>query len=117
MNRRSAGYLWLSGVVYALALLALVVLEVAGRDTTALLSLVGPVIAALFIAGHVDRVTGEQNEAIGRIERQTNGVLDQRIKDGTAEAIKTLLPDLVRETPQDATPSTVSRSLSSPMAP
>lgn len=98
MNERQSGrqVTVLSGLVFALSLAALVILEVTGRSTAALMALVGPVIAALFLASHVDRRTNEQNVVIGKIAEQTNGVLDQRIKESTAEAIREILPTLDR---------------------
>lgn len=74
-------------VVFVASLGALVFLQAKGLGTAELIALAGPVVAALLVTGHVSRVTGEQNQQIERIERQTNGVLDERIKRQTIAAL------------------------------
>lgn len=84
--------IWLAGVVFIVSVVALVVLESFGRSTTNLMSLVGPVVAGLLVGGHVSNLTSQQNRSIQKIEAQTNGVLDARIrtqgKAATLEALR-----------------------------
>ncbi len=64
---------------------ALVVLLVKGVDTSPLLLLVTPILGTLFVAGKMDgqaSTLADQNSALARITAQTNGVLDDRIKNG-----------------------------------
>lgn len=81
-------------VVFGLSLAALVVLSLNNRDTSELMALVGPVVAALLVTGHVNRVTGQQNQQLQRtsenvqkVREQTNGVLDRRIRQQTTQAL------------------------------
>lgn len=84
MNERQSGreVTALAGGVFLVSITALVILQLQGKDPTILVSIVGPVLAALFVVGHVDRRTDEQNVKIDRIEEQTNGVLVGRIRSG-----------------------------------
>lgn len=82
-------------VVFALTIGALVTLTLAGHDTTPLLTLAGPVVAALLVTGHLNRVTGQQNRQLQRtaagveeVRKQTNGVLDRRIREQTTAALQ-----------------------------
>jgi len=94
-GRDSGRDLLLAGVaVFALSLAALVVLSLNDRDTSQLMALVGPVVAALLVTGHVNRVTGQQNQQLERtadnveqVKKQTNGVLDARIRAQTTQAL------------------------------
>jgi hypothetical protein len=86
-QRASDHLTFLAGLVFVVSVAALVTLEVMGKPTTNLMALVSPVVAALFVAGHINRVTAKQNEHIQKIEHQTNGVLDQRIRDGVLAAL------------------------------
>ena len=84
----SRGFVALAGGVFAVSVAALVILELNGRSTTNLMALVAPVVAALFIARRIDHVTTAQNKAIEKIDQQTNGVLDERIKTQTKAALR-----------------------------
>lgn len=101
--------IFLAGVVFIVSVVALVVLESFGRSTTNLMSLVGPVVAGLLVGGHVSNLTSQQNRSIQKIEAQTNGVLDARIrtqgKAATLEALRDvgIVPSVVVAEP--ATPS------------
>lgn len=100
---------YLAGLVFVVSVAAVVVLEAMGRSTTNLMALVGPVVAGLLVGGHVSNLTQQQNRAIGKIEAQTNGVLDARIrtqgKAATLDALREvgLLPGTVVD---PATPGT-----------
>lgn len=73
----------LAGVVFVVAVVAFVVLEVTGHNTDGLMVLVGPAIGALLVSGQLT----SQNKVMDKIERQTNGVMDKRIEDGVARAL------------------------------
>lgn len=88
MSVDKGGQQLLAGVVAFVALIgAFVVLTVQHADTGALVALGGPVVMALLVTGHVSKVTEEQNSAIATIQKQTNGVLDARIRDGVTEVL------------------------------
>lgn len=76
--------------VYALTLVALVVLALAGHDDniTEVLTLAGPVVAALLINGQIAGRLTPIHAAVTKIDEQTNGVLDQRIKTATTDAMR-----------------------------
>lgn len=79
-SNTSTPLIWLAGVVFVVSVAALLALELSGRPTLTLVALVTPVITGLLVSGHVSTVTRQQNVAINKIERQTNGVLDDRIR-------------------------------------
>lgn len=76
---------------------AYVTLVLAGHEaaTDKLLTFLGPSVAALVIVGHQQR-QGEETkakleqatESLDVITKQTNGVLDKRIEDGTTKALE-----------------------------
>lgn len=88
----SSALTWLAGTVFVVSVAALVVLEALERPTVTLVALVTPVIASLLVAGHVSTVTKQQNVAIDKIERQTNGVLDERIRTQVLAALTEAAP-------------------------
>ena len=57
-------------------------------ETDKLLTFLGPSIAALIIVGHQSRQQAETKEQLAVITKQTNGVLDQRIKENTTAALQ-----------------------------
>lgn len=77
------------GSVSALAVIVagFVVLAVRGEDTGAFLSLVGPIVSGLFVVGQVNARSDAQDQALTTITRQTNGVLDARIREGVAAVL------------------------------
>ena len=92
-----------SAVVLALGVLAAVVgLEATEHSSATVLSIGGPLVTALFVAARVDLVTAGQNstleqhgQQLAQITAQTNGVLDQRIRDGVTAALAAagVIPD------------------------
>lgn len=70
----------LAAVIFLASLAAIVVLVVMEKPTDVVLLFVSPVVAALYISGHVSNVTERQNQTIARIDHQTNGSLDARIE-------------------------------------
>jgi hypothetical protein len=71
----------------AVVVAGFVVLALKGLDTGAFLGLVGPIISGLYVAGKVDARSDVQDQALTTITRQTNGVLDARIREGVAAAL------------------------------
>lgn len=69
--------------VFALVVAGFVVLTLKGSDTSAFIGLVTPILAAVFVVQHL----GQQDKVLRQISAQTNGVLDQRIKDGVKAAL------------------------------
>ena len=69
-------------IIYTATLAALVVLTLRHEDTEAVMVLAGPVVAALLVSGQIGVRADRHDDALDRISRQTNGVLDQRIRDG-----------------------------------
>lgn len=74
-------------VVYVTSLAGYVVLAIQGEPTAEYVTLVGPVIAAMFVVSHLDRRSDQQDQVLGKIQENTNGVLDRRIKDGVKAAL------------------------------
>lgn len=71
------------GVILAVAAMAAYVgLRLAGQDGAGVTIFATPFIAALLIGSKVEAVTAEQNGTLDTIRRQTNGVMDGRIRDG-----------------------------------
>lgn len=86
----------IAGAVAFLGILtAYVVLVVTGHADQAngLAPLVVTVLGVTGLAGHIEKRTQEQNEVIRKIDRQTNGVLTERIHAGTQAAVKQLLQE------------------------
>jgi hypothetical protein len=77
-------------VVLALGVAAYLTLVLTGHDdqTDKLLTFLGPSVAALIVVGHAQRQQAETKQQLAVITRQTNGVLDQRIKENTTAALK-----------------------------
>lgn len=71
----------------ALTIGGFVVLTLKGADTTAFIGLVTPILGAVFVINHLDHRSDKQDETLGQIKEQTNGVLDKRIKDGVLKAL------------------------------
>lgn len=112
-----------AAVVAFLGLLGVVLaLDLAGHpdDVPGILALGGPIVAALFVAAKVDAVTLGQNarldqhsQQLATITKQTNGVLDQRIRDGVTAVLAAtgVIP------PQQPTPPAAPVAAAPPVAP
>jgi hypothetical protein len=77
-----------------------VVLTLKDADTTGFVTLVAPILGAVFVINHLnvrsdkqDEKLAEQDEALAKITHQTNGVLTQRINDAVAEGVKAALTE------------------------
>lgn len=83
--------LMIAGVIIVLAVLGCymaLVLTGNTESTTELLTFVTPVVAALLIVRKVSAETQRQDLTLAKIERQTNGVLDARIREGVAASLE-----------------------------
>lgn len=70
-------------VALVLVIGGFVVLTLKDKDVSSFIGLVTPVLAALFVVGHLN----EQDKTLGQIQEQTNGVLTRKIKDAVAAAL------------------------------
>lgn len=86
--KTSTATLVVGTIVFVVTVAAVVVLQVTAHPTDQLLTLAGPVVAALLITGRIDHHADTEQTKLDRITAQTNGVLDQRIKSGTTAALK-----------------------------
>ncbi|KUJ70789.1 hypothetical protein ACZ90_00265 [Streptomyces albus subsp. albus] len=69
--------------IAALVIGGFVLLALKGADTTGFMALVAPILGAVFVINHL----GKQDEVLGQIHENTNGVLSKKIKDAVAEAL------------------------------
>ena len=92
-----AGIMWLSGIMFVTTVAAMVALTIAGAETSAIEALAKPLLTGLVLSGVVGAVNAtqqtrldEQDTHLKQIRRQTNGVLDQRIREQTKNALREL---------------------------
>ncbi|MGC9538493.1 hypothetical protein [Streptomyces sp. UG1] len=67
---------WSVVAIFGISVAGFVALAIAGEATVEYVALVGPILAAGYVA-----------PKLGQIEHNTNGALKQRIKDAVAEAL------------------------------
>lgn len=70
-------------LVFAICVAGYVPLALAGKATAEYVTLIGPVLAVVILQGRL----GKQDEVLGEIKENTNGVLTKRIKDAVGEAL------------------------------
>ncbi|MFF9268608.1 hypothetical protein [Streptomyces rochei] len=70
-------------IVFVASLAGYVALAYKDLATAEYVALVGPVLAAVILKTHL----GQQDETLGQIKEQTNGVLDKRIEQGVLKAL------------------------------
>ena len=104
-------------VVYVTAVIAIVVLAIAGHDDniTDVITLAGPVVAALLVIGRISTTHAETSSVLAKINEQTNGILDQRIAEGVRATLEQHAPDIYTGVPSptgDTPDNTVSPSVS-----
>ena len=87
-NTRTTLYAGLVVLVVGVAAYLVLVLTGHSSETDKLLTFLGPSVAALIIVGHQQRQHSETEKKLETITRQTNGVLDTRIKERTTEALQ-----------------------------
>lgn len=73
--------------VYVSTLIALVILLIVGRPVDSIMLMAGPAVAALLVNARVSATAAETATTLAKIDRQTNGILDQRIVDGVRTAL------------------------------
>ncbi|MEV7814266.1 hypothetical protein AB0P05_26605 [Streptomyces flaveolus] len=73
--------------IAGLVIAGFVVLTLKGSDTTGFVALVAPILGAVFVINHLDHRSDRQDQALERITHQTNGVLDEKIKNGVKAAL------------------------------
>lgn len=73
--------------VYVSTLIALVILLIVGRPVDSIMLLAGPVVAALLVNARIATSHADTAQTLAKIDRQTNGILDQRIVDGVRTAL------------------------------
>lgn len=81
--------LYIAGAVALLALVIIGGLSYTGRESDDVLKIAMPIISAVLVVGYVGQRTGQQDEQVSQIasrvevvQRQTNGVMDAKIRDG-----------------------------------
>ena len=77
--------------VFGLVVAGFVVLTLKDKDVTVFVSVVTPILAAVFVVNEVGRRSDKQDEALAQITHQTNGVLTERINTAVAEGVKAAL--------------------------
>lgn len=81
-------YKLIAGVVLAIVCLALYgYMKGHGMDTTELFIFVGPLVTYLLIGSKVEAETQKQNQVLAKIDEQTNGVLEGKIRRITSEVV------------------------------
>lgn len=80
-------------VAFLAVLAAYVALVLTDHDPSGLVPMVVTVLGVLGLGAHIEKRTQEQNATIAKIDRQTNGVLTQRIEEGTRKAVSDLLTE------------------------
>ena len=70
--------------VFALVIAGFVLITLKGKDVSAFVGLVSPILSALFIVNHLTN----QDQVLSKINEQTNGVLTQKIKDAVQAALQ-----------------------------
>ncbi|MBA2951447.1 hypothetical protein [Streptomyces himalayensis] len=69
--------------IFVTSVAGYVVLSIFSKATAEFVTLIGPVLGAAFLMTHL----GKQDQVLGQIQEQTNGVLDKRIEDGVLKAL------------------------------
>lgn len=87
MKQNQVAQLVVGCIIALAAISAITALEMTNHEYGMVITIAGPVLAALLINTHVSSLTEQQNEKIGKIEAQTNGVLDKRIEDGVVRGL------------------------------
>jgi hypothetical protein len=88
--------------VLAILIGGYVALMITGHDPTGLIAAIVTILGVLGVGIHQETRIQEQNKTLMKIDRQTNGVLDQRIIEGTTVAVHKVLADAGITTITDA---------------
>lgn len=73
--------------VYVVTVVGLVILLSIDKPVDDLMLLAGPVVAALLVNARIATSHADTAQTLAKIDRQTNGILDQRIVDGVRTAL------------------------------
>lgn len=74
-------------VVFVVTVAAFVYLTASGKETAGLLTLTGPILAALWAVSAVKSTAEDQNKVINTIAENTNGKLDARIEQAVTRVL------------------------------
>lgn len=77
----------LAALMFTVTVAALVVLGLSDQNTRTLERLVGPLLTAVIVTGVLGVSHKSQNNRLDKIEHQTNGELDARIKRNVRAAL------------------------------
>lgn len=70
-------------LVFAICVSGYVPLAMTGKATAEYVTLIGPVLAVVILQGRL----GKQDQVLGQIQEQTNGVLTRRIENAVKAAL------------------------------
>lgn len=70
-------------LIFAMCVVGYVALALRGAVTAEYVTLIGPVLAVVILQGRL----GKQDEVLGEIKENTNGVLTKRIEEAVARAL------------------------------
>ena len=70
-------------IVFAICVAGYVPLAMTGKATAEYVTLIGPVLAVVILQGRL----GKQDEVLGEIKENTNGVLTKRIEEAVGRAL------------------------------
>lgn len=87
-DRTGLAVIALGGLMFVTSLAAIVALALAGQDTATLERIVSPLLGSVITVGVLGLVSHAQDQKLTRIEKQTNGILDERIERKTLDAIR-----------------------------
>lgn len=91
----------LAATIFVVSVAALTILEIQGRNVTALLGLVTPVITALLVGHHLAGNQTTSNKIHSRkldsLEHQLNGALEPRITRAVTQALASQNPESENE--------------------
>lgn len=72
----------LAALMFTVTVAAFVILATTGRSTGTLERLAGPLLTAVIVTGVVGASHKSQEGRLDKIQHQTNGQMDKRIRDG-----------------------------------
>lgn len=93
--------LWAGSALTAIMIPAYIMMKKWEIDDAGLIALVTPLIMYLILGAKVDKVTAEQNEVLAKIDENTNGILEKKIKKIVTEALAEVTVTESAESPQN----------------
>lgn len=79
--------IYLAALMFTITMVCFVILAVTGVSTDTLERLVGPLLTGVILTGVVGATHKSQEGRLEKIQHQTNGVLDRRIRDSVNAAL------------------------------